>query len=358
MIIIAIAIAGGLGIFSFLIAIDASSASQLQFTAVENEDIDFLSLSMDSTYAVCNPTGFSTSFDKIYAQMSYKGDEIADITIWGKTIPAGKAVDVDGRIDVNGQTIFSMAIGAFVGGLAGQTQEFDERGIAIDLKVEKSLLGVIPFTYEKKMTGGNLDEIQTFFTSDVSDWGCDYSPKQQTLAESSFAEWKQEKLYEAERAELGETGSYTLEEALEIQRERIESNDQAYNVFEAENLNTFTPNPKVIYEEKNGFLIGKLDYQILSVVEPPTMVWNDEVVKISGMYWSNYNNNPITNYGIFLQDNLRKDIHMVRTDSGGNFEFSLEAGKHFDPNHIEQKFFVRVGNDISIPFKIQIIDRP
>ncbi|AFS80035.1 hypothetical protein NKOR_00585 [Candidatus Nitrosopumilus koreensis AR1] len=302
-----------LGIF---IALDANSASQLQFTAVENEDFDFMSLSMDSTYAVCNPTGFPTSFDKIYAQLYYKNDEVADFTIWGSSIPAGKAVDVDGRIDINAQTVLQMFLGAFAGAFAGQTQEFDEEDVTIILKVEKSLLGFIPYTYEKQMSSGNLDDIQKFFVSTTdAKWDCDYSPKQQQD-------------YEERGFDTSKPLSENIERESTITKiNQIKESKENYR----KTVSALYDWDSIWYDEENNVTISNKFDQILGVYEDyPTSVCKGDVVSIRGKLLTS-EGIPIRDYLITLDEEITlKRLDNVRTDSDGNFEF-LWVAEHVRP---------------------------
>ena len=161
-------------IFIILILLDINSAQQLQFMAVESEEFDFIDLSIDGTDAVCNPTSFPTSFDKINTRLYYKSTEIAQMTIWGDSIPANQAKEVPTRVNINGQNVIRMIAGGFFGSFSGKKPEFDQNDFSVYLKIDKSILGFIPYSQEKRISGGNIDEFQKWFVTPdkITDWKC------------------------------------------------------------------------------------------------------------------------------------------------------------------------------------------
>ena len=81
--------------------------------------------------------------------------------------------------------------GGILGAFAGQNIEFDKNDFTLDLIIEKNLLGFIPYSVEKKMTGGNISEIQNMFgTSDTGQWDCGYSTRLKQMAQSHGNRWK------------------------------------------------------------------------------------------------------------------------------------------------------------------------
>ena len=164
-----------IAIFGILAGMDVNSAEQLQFMLAESEGFRFLDLSMDSTYTVCNPTDFPTSFEKIEGKFFYRSTELGTFTTNGGTFQPHIAKDVYGRANVNGQNVFQLFLGAFLSTFAGQELDLDPNDVTISLKVDKKILGIIPVTTEKLIKGGGMSSYLLDW-EDYEKWGCGYSP--------------------------------------------------------------------------------------------------------------------------------------------------------------------------------------
>lgn len=158
-----------IAVFVILIALDVYAASNLQIARNSAEEFDFTSLSIDVTMSVCNPTFFPTSFDKIMVHPYYESTRLAEFTIWGNDIPANSARDVGGRLSIDGMNILQLFLGGLMGGLAGQQTEIDPDDLSVYMKVEKSILGFIPFSYEERLSA---DEFRNLFQRGEQNWSC------------------------------------------------------------------------------------------------------------------------------------------------------------------------------------------
>lgn len=155
-------------IFVVLAGFDIYAASNLQFQNKDTSQFDWSDLSVDMIMSVCNPTFMPTSFNQIKAELYYKSSRIGTFTMWGSAIPAYSAKDVDSRVNIDGMNVLKISFGGVMSGLAGQRAEYEEDDFSIDLKVEKSILGIIPFSLEKKYRGSEFAS----FVQGNKGWNC------------------------------------------------------------------------------------------------------------------------------------------------------------------------------------------
>lgn len=167
-------------IFTILAFLDLNSAQQLQFLTVENEEFDFMDLSMDTSIAVCNPSFFPTSFEKVEAILWYKSTELGYFTLWGDSVGPNEAVDLTGRFGLDGKNVLQLFLGGVLTAFSGSSPEYDPNDFSVNMKIEKKILGIIPFTIEEK---GDISKIRSMFAnSDQGEWNCGYSPKLRSIA--------------------------------------------------------------------------------------------------------------------------------------------------------------------------------
>lgn len=156
-------------VFVVLVALDMYAASNLQIARNSAEEFNFASLSIDVTMSVCNPTFFPTSFDKITIHPYIASTRLAEFTIWGNNVPANSVQNVGGRLSLDGMNLLQMFLGAMLGSMAGKQPNFDPNDLSIYMKVEKSILGFIPFSYEDRLSS---EEFRELFQSGERNWGC------------------------------------------------------------------------------------------------------------------------------------------------------------------------------------------
>ena len=167
---IGVGIVVSLVIFVALVGLDIYAASSLQFRSEETGNFDWADLSLDVVMSVCNPTFMPTSFDEISADLNYKSSRIGTFTLWGSYLPPNSAQDVNGRINIDGMNVLKIIFGGMMAGLSGQDVQYNEDDFNIDLKINKAILGIIPFSFEKNYPAS---EISSFLEGRSSGWDCD-----------------------------------------------------------------------------------------------------------------------------------------------------------------------------------------
>ena len=158
-----------IAVFVSLIALDVYASSSIQIARNSAEEFDFTTLSIDTSMLACNPTFFPASFDKITLHLYYESTRLGELIIWGDNIPAHTARDVGGRFSLDGMNMLQLFLGAFVGGLAGQQIEFNPDDMNVYMKVEKSILGFIPYSFEERLTAS---EFRGIFQNGEQNWSC------------------------------------------------------------------------------------------------------------------------------------------------------------------------------------------
>ncbi|MGI0064866.1 MAG: hypothetical protein ACREAJ_00365 [Nitrosopumilaceae archaeon] len=144
-----IIVAVPLGIFT-LIGLDFFALNSLQFYLNPyNAKVDVLDLSMDVSVSICNPTFMPTSFNKFITHVYYKSTKLGEFTLWGSDIPSYRSKDLTGRFKFDESAMLKF----FLSSLTGQKlpdSNFSE--YSMYLKLEKSILGFIPYNYEKQIS--------------------------------------------------------------------------------------------------------------------------------------------------------------------------------------------------------------
>ena len=141
------------GLISTIIGIDLYATQSLELQPMQNANtsFDYSTLTIYFQLSIYNPTVIPTSFDVIYADILYKSKTLGTATIYGEPLPPSSYTDVSGKFELDAVSVLAAAFG-------GGTP--DEKDFSIDVKLEKRILGFIPFTYERNYS---MDEFTKNF---------------------------------------------------------------------------------------------------------------------------------------------------------------------------------------------------
>ena len=128
------------GLISTIIGIDLYATQSLEIQSKGVTNSDFSTLTIHFQLSIYNPTEIPTSFDVIYADMLYKSKTIGTATIYGEPLPPSSYTNVSGKFELGS---VSVLMAAFGGGTP------DKKDFSVNVKLEKRILGFIPFTYER-----------------------------------------------------------------------------------------------------------------------------------------------------------------------------------------------------------------
>lgn len=163
-----IAVAAGAGaiaaIFIAAFAVNAYAASNLQFRAAGGRDFDLATLSSGVLVDACNPTAFPVSFDEYRIDVYHQGDELATMSVSGKTIMPNTSERLEGTVDIDLRTAGGVFAQALASAFSGQGT--DDSQVTAKSTVSSKVLGIIPVSDTKDL---DLDErAQTPFSEDYS----------------------------------------------------------------------------------------------------------------------------------------------------------------------------------------------
>jgi hypothetical protein len=141
------------GLISTIIGIDLYATQSLELQPIQNANtsFDYSTLTIYFQLSIYNPTVIPTSFDVIYADILYKSKTIGTATIYGEPLPSSSHTNVSGKFELGS---VSVLMAAFGGGTP------DKKDFSVNVKLEKRILGFIPFTYERSYS---MDEFMENF---------------------------------------------------------------------------------------------------------------------------------------------------------------------------------------------------
>ena len=128
------------GLISTIIGIDLYATQSLEMQSKGVTNSDFSTLTIHFQLSIYNPTVIPTSFDVIYADILYKSRTLGTATIYGEPLPPSSYTNVSGKFELGS---VSVLMAAFGGGTP------DKKDFSVNVKLEKRILGFIPFTYER-----------------------------------------------------------------------------------------------------------------------------------------------------------------------------------------------------------------
>ena len=143
------------GLISTIIGIDLYATQSLEIQSKGVTNSDFSTLTIHFQLSIYNPTVIPTSFDVIYADILYKSKTLGTATIYGESLPPSSYTDVPGKFEIDPVNVMALAFGGMAGG--GPP---DKNDIIVNVKLEKRILGFIPFVYERNY---NIDEFTEAF---------------------------------------------------------------------------------------------------------------------------------------------------------------------------------------------------
>ena len=128
------------GLISTIIGIDLYATQSLEIQSKGVTNSDFSTLTIHFQLSIYNPTVIPTSFDVIHADILYKSKTLGTATIYGKSLPPSSYTDVSAKFELGS---VSTLMEAFGGGTP------DKEDFSVKVKLEKRILGFIPFMYER-----------------------------------------------------------------------------------------------------------------------------------------------------------------------------------------------------------------
>ena len=143
------------GLISTIIGIDLYATQSLEIQSKGVTNSDFSTLTIHFQLSIYNPTVIPTSFDVIYADILYKSKTLGTATIYGESLPPSSYTDVSGKFEIDPVNVMALAFGSMAGGSPP-----DKNDITVNVKLEKRILGFIPFMYERNY---NIDEFSEKF---------------------------------------------------------------------------------------------------------------------------------------------------------------------------------------------------
>lgn len=159
-------IAAGAGIAVLFIAaftVNAYAASSLQFRAAGGRDFDLSTLSSGLLIEACNPSSLPVSFDEYRIDVYYQEDQLATMSVSGKTIMPNTAERLTGTVDISGSATAGLFAQAFSDALSGREPESQ---VTAKSTLSSRVLGIIPVSDTKELDLNQ--EGQTPFSEEYS----------------------------------------------------------------------------------------------------------------------------------------------------------------------------------------------
>lgn len=151
-------------LFIAAFAINAYAASNLEFRAAGGRNFDLATLSSGLAVEACNPTSFPVSFEEYRIDVYHRGNELATISLSGKTIMPNSSERLTGIVDISGRTTAGLFAQEFGDALSGR--ESAESQITAKSVLSSRVLGIIPVSDTKEL---DLDQRgQTPFSEEYS----------------------------------------------------------------------------------------------------------------------------------------------------------------------------------------------
>ena len=140
------------GLISTIIGIDLYATQSLELQPNGSmAEIDYSTLTIHFQLSIYNPTVIPTSFDVIHADILYKSKTLGTATIYGKSLPPSSYTDVSAKFELGS---VSTLMEAFGGGMPADKENF-----SVKVKLEKRILGFIPFMYERSYSADEFRKI-------------------------------------------------------------------------------------------------------------------------------------------------------------------------------------------------------
>lgn len=137
-------------IFISAFAVNAYAASNLQFRSAGSQNFDFSRLSSGVLVDACNPSPFPVSFDEYRIDVYYRDDELATLSVSGKTIMPDTSERLEGSLDVNGRTAAGLFAQAMSDAFSGRDTD-ESSQVTAKSTVSSRVLGIIPVSDTKEL---------------------------------------------------------------------------------------------------------------------------------------------------------------------------------------------------------------
>ncbi|HEX6067261.1 MAG TPA: LEA type 2 family protein [Nitrososphaera sp.] len=147
--VIVAAIVGISAIFIAAFAVNAYAASNLQFRSAGSQNFDFSRLSSGVLVDACNPSPFPASFDEYRIDVYYQDDELATLSLSGKTIMPNTSERLEGSVDINGRTTASLLAQAMADAFSGEGPEDSQ--VTAKSTLSSRVLGIMPVSDTKEL---------------------------------------------------------------------------------------------------------------------------------------------------------------------------------------------------------------
>jgi len=152
-------------IFVSAFAVNAYAASNLQFRSAGSQNFDFSRLSSGVLVDACNPSPFPASFDEYRIDVYYRDDELATMTLSGKTIMPNTSERLEGSVDINGRTTAGLFAQAMSDAFSGRDTD-ESSQVTAKSTLNSRVLGIIPVSDTRELDLGA--EGQTPFSEEYS----------------------------------------------------------------------------------------------------------------------------------------------------------------------------------------------
>lgn len=162
-----IAAGAAVAIFAALLAASSYANASLQYRSRGAQGFNFSDSTTDIAMDVCNPTSFPAGFDRLEFVAFYSESQFADMEFEDTEVPANSQAVADGTLDVDGRAALATVFQAFADSLNGRDVEEDD--IRIRMTSEFRLLGFVPVTQSKEMSGDEFSEMMNGSSFDCGD---------------------------------------------------------------------------------------------------------------------------------------------------------------------------------------------
>ena len=142
------------GLISTIIGIDLYATQSLEIQSKGVTNSDFSTLTIHFQLSIYNPTVIPTSFDVIYADVLYKSKTLGTATIYGEPLPPSSYTDVSAKFELDPVNILALGYETSLG-----ATQFNQDYFSVNVKLEKRLLGFIPFMYERSYSADEFRKV-------------------------------------------------------------------------------------------------------------------------------------------------------------------------------------------------------
>ena len=133
--------------------------NQLEYKWNDSEEFSFFSMSNNGNVEFCNPTAFSTTFDKFQITSFYDAKNIGDYEIETTTVEPHSSIVKKGNFSTeefqSTQHLFMTLDYEFDGGAV----RVDPNKFIVLVTIQTPIIGIIPYSHTNQISGFELDQI-------------------------------------------------------------------------------------------------------------------------------------------------------------------------------------------------------